>query len=230
MIENSELIPAPIEGILSQNNRSAPRASGRQILYKPVEISSRDAKKISEVRKELGLEGESQLSLLEGISTDSFNTAELEIVRAFYKNRKTRKDVINPDLHLRNSDRAITKAGALFRNITGKPAFTKNIEVDNNSKLEKSEDFSLHYFDVQHEVQPVFNEVEKSVTEFIQRAKNEKEDLKVLLSKKDYQTFEKKVWLGRTGTLGDVIVSSQYARMRHSGIPNCFVSGCRRVR
>lgn len=159
----------------------------------PKEPTRKDLQKIEDLRRELGLESSTPISLLEGISLDNFDTGRLEILRAFYKNRETRENVINTDLHLRGYDRAITKIESYFRDLQGKPPLTKNIEVTGGSKLETKEDFSLHYFDVQHEVQPVYNEIEKSVHEFISAPQTENKNISVVIEKKDYQTFVKKV-------------------------------------
>lgn len=165
-------------------------------VYKPVERSAEDLEKIEQIRRELGLEAGAPVHLLEGISLADFDSEKLEILRTFYKNRETRQSVVNPDLHLRNSDRMFTKIGAYAQELRGKPAMTKNIEVTEGSSLEAGEDFSLQYLDVEHEVQPVYGEIEKSVNLFISKAQEEKQDMQVVLEKKDFQSFVKKTLIG----------------------------------
>lgn len=165
-------------------------------IYKPVERSAEDFEKIEQIRRDLGLEADTPIHLLEGISLADFDPEKLEILRTFYKNRETRQNVVNPDLHLRNSDRMFTKIGTYARELRGKPAMTKNIEVTNGSSLETGEDFSLQYLDVEHEVQPVYSEIEKSVNAFISKAQEENQDMRVVVEKKDYKTFLKKVLIG----------------------------------
>jgi hypothetical protein len=89
-----------------------------------------------------------------------------------------------------------TKIGAYAQELRGKPAMTKNIEVTEGSSLEAGEDFSLQYMDVEHEVQPVYGEIEKSVNLFISKAQEEKQDMQVVLEKKDFQSFVKKTLIG----------------------------------
>ena len=166
------------------------------IIFKFIERSPEDLQKIEQIRHEFGLEASTSLSLLEGISLDNFDVERLEIIRSFYMNRETRSNVVNPDLHLRNSDRLFTRIRGYVRDVQGKAPFTKNIEVASVANFEKGEDFSLHYFDTQHEVEPVYGEVAKGVGEFIGQAQSEGKNMQVFIEKKDYETFTKKVVIG----------------------------------
>ncbi len=186
--ENTEYSSKPVV------EYSAPKDHAASVIKSPG-ISPEDEEKIRQIREKLGLVETAPLTLLEGISINDFDAAQLEIVRAFYRNRETRATIVNPDLHLRNMDRAITKVGKLVRGVIGKSLLTQNIEVQKGANLETRDDFSLDYFDVQHEVQPVLSSIEKSVVAVVPTLTEKQQELRVVIEKKDVKTFIKKLFI-----------------------------------
>ncbi len=190
----SENISHEREGSLQQ----MPVQTIEQSPIKQSEYSPEDTEKIEKIRQEVGLEKGSSLSILEGVSLDNFEAEKLDIVRSFYKNRVTRPDVVNPDLHLREIDRIQTTVGNFFRKLSGKTSLSKPLDVPKASSQEQHEDLSNNYFDIVHEIKPVYTEIEKSITAFVKTAQLEKKKLQVSISKKDFETLFKKVTLGES--------------------------------
>ncbi len=216
-MENREL---PIEQnspvIENQNENLLHTAEAVQLLQKEddgtdmieaknIEIKKKilNEEKIAEIRESLGLSEKEPLSLLEGIDASCFDIEQLNIVKGFYKNRETRANIINPDLHLRNIDRFSTKIGNFTRELRGKPEFIKNIDSKREDGNETIGDCSMDYLDVQYEVSPVIDTVEKSIREIASSMTPEQKELKLLIEKKDVHYFIKKVFVDNINVVSE---------------------------
>ncbi len=154
--------------------------------------------KIKELRQELGIEESESLAIFEGMSHEDFLPGQIEVMRDFYKKRRTREAVVDPTAHLEGRYSLITSIKEKVRSLRGKEPFTKPLDVVNENRIEARDDYSHDYLDVWYEVQPVFNTIKSSLETVLQQNENKGEIIRISVNKIDYKTLQKTVYSNNT--------------------------------